>query len=106
VTFNLPSSIAVGQTIDLYLADGQAPVPQEPPILTITGAPADDGEFEVLIFASGNGQLPPGVDIEINQQRSELTVNEGVGQQVTIIVEVYGAAGLLKEKSDTFTIVD
>ena len=101
VTFDLPSTITVGGTLDLD--DDNNPDTGQP-ILTIVGAPPDR---EVLFFpaAEGNGQLPPGVDVTIDQDTGVMTANSGVGETIQVTVQIFGTAGLLAEDSDTIEIV-
>lgn len=100
--FDLPSEIEVDSVVDLKHDDnpdtGQ-------PILTVdSGAPAD---YEVLFFLSADGALPGDVLVTVDQDTGVLTVDaaSAVGVDVEITVQVFGAAGLLAEASDTFTIV-
>jgi len=101
VTFDLPTSITVGDTLDLD--DDDNPDTGEK-ILTITGAPADP---EILFFAAavGNGELPAGVELTIDQDTGVMTVTTGAGETIQVTVQVFGTAGLLAEVSDTINIV-
>jgi len=101
VVFDLPSTIAVGETLDLD--DDDNPDTGQP-ILTITGAPTDR---EVLFFpaAEDNGELPEGVEVTVDQDTGVMTVSAGIGETIQITVQVFGTAGLLAEASDTIEIV-
>ena len=87
--FDLPDSIEVGTT--LTLSD----------YVSLTGALKD---YELLFFALGGAQLPPGVDLRIDDD--VLTVNAGVGAMIEVVAQVVGVVGFLGEDSDTILIVD
>jgi hypothetical protein len=100
--FDLPAEIEVGSTVDMKQDDNPD---TGLPILTVdSGAPAD---FEVLFFLSADGALPPDVLVTVEQETGILTVDaaSAVDVDVEVAVQVFGAAGLLAEAFDTFTVV-
>jgi hypothetical protein len=101
VVFDLPSTIAVGETLDL---DDDFTNVSSQPILTVTGAP--DG-YQALFFAEGGGggALPPGVSLTIDQATGELTATAGEGETIRVTVVIMWTAGILAEASDTIEIV-
>jgi hypothetical protein len=98
---DLPSTIAVGETIDL---DDDFTNASSHPILTVTGAPVG---YQALFFAeaAGGGALPPGVSLTIDQATGELTATAGAGESIRITVVIMWTAGILAEASDTIEVV-
>jgi len=93
VTINLPANIQDSDCETLDLAD----------FVTVTGITSG---FELLFFASSNGDLPPGVVLgEDVSETGSLSVTSGAGESITITVQVVGTAGFLDEASDTIAIV-
>lgn len=88
LVFNLPVSIQVGASLNLTT------------VTMVSGAPND---FLALYFTED--PLPQGVDADINQFNSTLTVHAGAGRTLRVTCQIFGAAGLLAEASDTINIV-
>ena len=64
------------------------------------------GDFELLFFVNGNGALPPGVLVSIDQITHELTVDPGSATgTIQVTVQVFGTAGDLAETTQSIEIV-
>lgn len=65
-----------------------------------------EGDFELLFFVNGNGSLPDGVLVSIDQITHELTVDPGSATgTIQITVQVFGTAGQLAETTQSIEIV-
>ena len=64
------------------------------------------GDFDLLFFVNGNGALPPGVLVNVNQLTHLLTVDPGSATgTIQITVQVFGTAGDLAETTQSIEIV-
>ena len=86
--FDLPDTITLNVPLDLTL------------YTTVTGAPPG---YVALYFVED--PPPDGITAEIDQDAGTLTVVGGVGETMTVNVQIFGTAGLLAEASDTIQIV-
>ncbi len=107
-TVTVPVQVAT-VTLDLSsagpLAPGQTLTLDDPQFLTLTSIDPNDVTFLFSAGSVGNGSLPAGVVVTIDQNTSVLTVVTGPAsgtQDITITVQVIGTAGFLA--SDTATI--
>jgi len=99
VDVTLPDSVNEGTTLNLYTVtrvNGNLTDPQ-----TLAG-----NGLQLLFFASSpnDGDLPPGVDVSVDQPTGVLTVNTGAGQTIEILARLFGTAGELGSDSDTILI--
>jgi hypothetical protein len=95
VELNLPATIQTGQQYNLYdftLVNGD---PTSPEALAGVG-------LELLFFAAtpGDGGLPPGVVVSVDQATGVLTVTAGAGQTIEIVARLFGTAGELANNVD------
>jgi hypothetical protein len=86
--FDLPDTITLNVPLDLTL------------YTTVTGAPPG---YVALYFVED--PPPDGITAEIDQDTGTLTVVGGVGETITVNVQIWGTADLLAEASDTIQIV-
>lgn len=111
IELNLPANVTVGVPLDLFdylLVNG---VPTSP-------AELDDVDLEVLFFAAepGDGGLPPGVELTVDQDTGQLLVTAGAGQSIEVVARLFGTAGELATTqcviagggctADTIAIID
>jgi hypothetical protein len=92
IELNLPATITVGgdgaiNLFDYTFVNDELKTPAE----------LDAAGLEVLFFASepGDGNLPPGVVLTIDQETGLLTVTSGSGQSIEVTARLFGTAGEL-----------
>jgi len=103
VSLVLPTSVAVGGTVDLQNGQNAAPDPVGP-IFSVAGI--DPSALTVLFSVSGNGSLPPGVVVSIDSATNMLTVDPtSATGTITVNVSVFGTGGELGTTSDMIDIV-
>jgi hypothetical protein len=104
VVLTLPDTVADGGgQVNLYLftnVNNSGMGVETPATLTSRG-------LELLFFAAtpGDGGLPPGVEVSIDQATGMLTVTAGAGQTIEIVARLFGTAGELASHQDTIGIV-
>ncbi len=107
IELTLPATVEEGQQLNLYTftrVNGDACAADQ----TCGGVSLSDRGLEVLFFAAqpGNGSLPPGVSLSIDQATGVMTVTSGAGQTIEITARLFGTAGeLANNEGDGDTIV-
>ena len=95
-----PVTVTEGGQLDLYdftLVNGELTTP----------ASLSGRGLELLFFAAkpGDGGLPPGVEVSIDQLTGMLRVTAGAGETIEIVARLFGTAGELRSDQDTIAIV-